>query len=373
MTSVYVHIPFCRSRCAYCDFLSSTLGSGWQRAYLSALHGEMLRRRFENGEPLASSVYIGGGTPSVLSPSALCRLIYMICENFTLSPQAEFTLELNPDDVSPALLSSLRGTPVNRLSMGVQTLSPALLRFLRRRHTAEQAMRAVGLLQDAGYTNLSVDLIYGIPGQTVEMFSSDVRAVLATGIPHLSAYALQIEPGTPLWQMLGSGQISEADEEVSLASYTSLRSLTRAAGMGHYEISNFALPGHHSRHNSGYWRGTPYLGFGAGAHSYDGRNVRRANAFSVQQYVAGQGEPQIERLTPSELYDERVMLSLRTSSGLSLPSIREEFGEGMLHHLVAAARPHLASGMLQLTGDTLRLSPSALFISNSVITDLLAQ
>ncbi len=372
MTSVYIHIPFCHSRCAYCDFLSSTLGAGWQQAYLGALHSEVLHRRFENGEPLASTVYIGGGTPSILSPSALRRLIYLICENFSLAPQAEFTLELNPDDVSPSLLSALRGTPVNRLSMGVQTLSPELLRFLRRRHTAAQALSAISFLQDAGYTNLSVDLIYGIPGQTVEMFCSDVRTVLSTGIPHLSAYALQIEPGTLLGQMLRGGQISEADEEVSLASYTSLRSLTRAAGMRHYEISNFALPGYHSRHNSAYWQGTPYLGFGAGAHSYNGRDIRRANAFSVQQYVAGRGEQQIERLTPAELYDERVMLSLRTSSGLSLSRLKADFGDTMHLHLMTSARPHLASGMLQLTGDTLRLSPSALFVSNSVIADLLA-
>ncbi len=371
MTGVYVHIPFCRSRCAYCNFVSSTLAPEWQERYLCALEREIAARRGENGEPLASTVYIGGGTPSQLSPQVLGRLVRLLRDNFRFSPGAEFTLEVNPDDVTPALIRSLKDTPVNRISMGAQSLDDDVLRFLRRRHTARQVPDAIKRLQDAGYTNLSVDLIYGIPQQTLSMFESDVAQVLATGIPHLSAYALQIESGTPLGDMLAQGTVEEADEELSLSCYTSLLSLTEEAGMEHYELSNFALPGFQSRHNSSYWTGAPYLGFGAGAHSYDGHNLRTANTPSVLDYISGRWTAEREVLTEGELYDERVMLSLRTLHGLALSHVKEQFGERMLAYLLRQASPHIASGSLVRDGDTLRLSRGSLFVSNFVISDLL--
>ncbi|MCD8265555.1 MAG: radical SAM family heme chaperone HemW [Prevotellaceae bacterium] len=372
MTGVYVHIPFCKSRCAYCDFVSTTLGEDWQLGYVDALGREMASRREENGEPRASTVYIGGGTPSLLCPEALSRLTGVINRSFALDGEAEFTIEVNPDDVSAGLAARLRDTAVNRISMGVQSLDDKLLRFLRRRHTARQALSAIETLQEAGFTNLSVDLMYSIPGQSAGGFGRDARTVLASGITHLSAYDLQWEPGTPLYNMLLEGKVKQVSERESEEEYAILRQMTAEAGMEHYEISNFALPGFRSRHNSSYWDGSPYLGFGAGAHSYDGGSLRSRNTADVGDYISGREIISREELTASERYNERVMLSLRTRRGLSLPLLRKDFGEERLAYCLGQARSHLTSGMLEMIGkDTMRLSADGLFISNYIISDLM--
>ncbi len=372
MTGVYVHIPFCKSRCAYCDFVSSTLGKDWQLGYVEALGREVASRREENGEPRASTVYIGGGTPSQLCPEALSGLMDVINRNFTLADNAEFTLEVNPDDVSSLLIARLRDTAVNRISMGIQSLDDKVLRFLQRRHTARQALSAIDLLLENGYTNLSVDLMYSIPGQSAGGFERDIRTVLATGVTHLSAYDLQYEAGTPLYNMLLDGKVRRIGERESEEEYAILRQMTAGAGMEHYEISNFALPGFRSRHNSSYWDGSPYLGFGAGAHSYDGGSLRSMNTANVRDYISGRAIISHEELSESARYNERVMLSLRTREGLSLPSLGKDFGEERLAYCLRQARRHLTSGTLEMAdGQTMRLTADGLFISNYVISDLM--
>ncbi len=372
MTAVYVHVPFCASRCIYCDFVSSTLGAEWREAYLRALDGEMDERASEAGGQAVATVYVGGGTPSALGPEGLSRLLRRLGERFAVTEETEFTVELNPDDVTPSLAASLRNTPANRISMGVQTLDDRLLRFLGRRHTAGQALRAVETLMKAGFGNVSLDLMYGIPGQTAGMFAGDVRRALATGATHLSAYALQYETRTTLGGMLARGEVSEVDEEVSLACYETLMELAEKAGMEHYEISNFARPGFRSRHNSRYWDGSPYIGFGPGAHSYDGRRTRSANTADVRAYIEGKAGRTFETLSREELYDERVMLRLRTREGLSLESVRRDFGEEMASHCLAQASPHVSRGTLSLDGTRLRLTRRGLFVSNDIISDLMA-
>lgn len=371
MTGIYVHIPFCQSRCIYCDFVSSTLGHEWQARYIRALEREMRARSTENGAALARTIYIGGGTPSQLTPENLRALFGIIEEDFTFAPDAEFTLEANPDDITPEFVALLRESPVNRVSMGIQSTDDAVLRFLRRRHTADQALRAIRLLQDAGLTNLSGDLIYGLPGQTEAMFRKDLETLLNTGLPHLSAYALQYEEGTALHQMLKEGKIPPEDEELSLRCYQTLMDRTAERGLEHYEISNFARPGFRSRHNSSYWQGIPYLGFGAGAHSYDGQRTRRANTSKIQDYIKG-AAPEEEVLTDDELYDERVMLGLRTREGISLTQLEQDFGPAMLRHLLRRARPWLVSGKLKKAGEQLVLTREGLFVSDAIIADLMA-
>lgn len=371
MTGIYVHIPFCQSRCIYCDFVSSTLGHEWQARYIGALEREMRARRLENGPALARTLYIGGGTPSQLTAENLQRLFRMIEENFAFAPGAEFTLEANPDDITADLVSLLRDSPVNRISMGIQSTDDGVLRFLRRRHTADQALQAIRRLQDAGFTNLSGDLIYGLPGQTEAMFEKDLETLLDTGLPHLSAYALQYEQGTALYQMLQRGEIPPEDEELSLRCYQRLIDRTAAHGLEHYEISNFARPGQHSRHNSSYWQGLPYLGFGAGAHSYDGRRTRRANTADIRAYIQG-AAPEEEVLGPDELYDERVMLGLRTREGIDLGRLEADFGTAMLRHLLRQARPYIQGGRLKKTGEQLVLTRMGLFISDAIMADLMA-
>ena len=366
---IYIHVPFCQSRCIYCDFYSTTYGAEWKRSYVDSLKREMQLRREEIDVTRVPSLYIGGGTPSQLPSTLLQEVFRAIQENFTLAKDAEVTIESNPDDVTPEWLAALSQTPVNRISMGVQTFSDSLLCFLNRRHTSHQAIEAVQRCQDAGYSNISLDLIYGLPGQTFEDWCRDVKLLLSLDVPHLSAYALSYEEGTALSKMLQDGKVNEASDELSWQMYEYLMNETAAAGMEHYEISNFAKPGMHSRHNSSYWDGSPYLGLGPGAHSYDGVCVRRSNDTSLKDYVSSTADVshQKEVLTPEEQYDELVMTRLRTASGLPLSLLTPE----QRSYCMEMAEPHIHRGDLVQDGLVLRLSRKGIFISNSIISDLM--
>ena len=381
---LYVHVPFCQRRCIYCDFYSTTLPRRWHMPYLESLGKELELRQSQmtsdspspfRGRDL-STLYLGGGTPSLLDAEALHRLFFHVQRNFRLTADAEITIEANPDDVTPAWVEALCQTPVNRVSMGVQSLDDDILRTLHRRHTARQALQAVRLLQEAGYHNLSLDLIYGLPGQTEDQFAQDVRKVLSLDVPHLSAYALQFEEGTALFRMRKEGAVQEADEEQSLRCYELLMDLTAEMGMEHYEISNFARPGYRSRHNSSYWTGMPYIGLGAGAHSFDGGNLRTSNCEDVQAYIRAIGEGYLpvseECLSDDERYNERIMLSLRTVEGLSLSDVERDFGTDRRRYCERMAAPHLRRGTLQKkTGEKLCLTRRGLFVSDDILSDML--
>jgi oxygen-independent coproporphyrinogen-3 oxidase len=329
----------------------------------------MLSRRSEIDSSRVPSLYIGGGTPSQLPASLLMEMFQAIAESFTFAEDAEITIEVNPDDVTPRLIEALHQTPVNRISMGVQTFSDKLLRFLNRRHTSAQALQAVRLFREANYNNISLDLIYGLPGQTFDEWKNDVDMVVNLGVPHLSAYALSYEEGTALHKMLEEGHVVETPDELSWQMYDYLMDKTADAGMEHYEISNFAIPGKQAQHNSSYWNGSPYLGLGPGAHSYDGENIRRSNNTSLKEYVQATADVphQTEILTPGERYDEIVMTRLRTFSGLPLGVLTAE----QRTYCLQMAEPHILNGNLVREGDVLRLSKRGIFVSNSVISDLM--
>ena len=370
VAGIYIHVPFCQGRCIYCDFYSTTEGEEWKSRYVDALLAELRMRRDELSLARVHSIYIGGGTPSQLPARALSGILNEVCRLFPVDSDAEVTVEANPDDVTPEWLAALSHTPVNRLSMGVQSFDDALLRLIRRRHTAQQAVRAVEQAARHGISNVSIDLIYGLPTQTMEQWQADVRQALALDVQHLSAYSLSYEEGTPLWRMLEQGRIEEADEELSLRMYEHLIDSTRAAGFTRYEISNFCRPGRHSQHNSAYWHGVPYLGFGPGAHSYDGMRTRRWNLSDLKGYVqaAGSMPPhQSEVLTDDELYDETVMTRLRTSEGLSLDLLTAAYRA----YCMAQAEPHLRAGRLEQAGSTIRLTRQGIFTSNDIISDLM--
>ena len=387
MPSVYIHIPFCQSRCIYCDFYSTT-HINQQARYVDCLLREMDSRRDEwqqltkeAGEQEKTcartllSIYIGGGTPSTLPPSLLEHLLQQTALRFAPEAGTEITLEANPDDVTPAWTEALRTTPVNRVSMGVQTFDDAALKTLGRRHTAGQAREAVRRLREAGYENLSLDLIYGLPGQDLEAWKRNVEEVVALGVPHVSAYSLMFEEGTPLTRMREEGKVREMDDETSWQCYEWLCRRLREAGYEHYEISNFALPGYHSRHNSGYWDGTPYLGYGAGAHSYDGKRQRRGNLPALMQYmerVEGGSEDyyETERLSDDDLYNEFVMTRLRTAQGFMPEELERRFGTRVLHYCQKMMIPHLQQGNLIQRGNRVCLSERGIFVSNEVISDL---
>lgn len=371
MSGIYIHIPFCQSRCIYCDFYS-TLHLSKREAYVNQLVREMQERQSEL--PLSSrayhTLYIGGGTPSTLPPVLLNHLLKETVRLYHLETGAEVTVEANPDDITPEWIAVLRDTPVNRISMGCQTFDDNLLRFLHRRHSSQQISKAVCMLQEAGYNNLSIDLIYGIPGQNKDTWRRDVEQALSLGVPHLSAYSLMYEEGTRLTQLRDKGEVEEVEESLSLWCYEHLCQELEKAGYEHYEISNFALPDFRSRHNSSYWQGLPYLGFGAGAHSYDGGRFRRWNEGDLLGYIANGPTFETEELTDDDLYNEYVMTRLRTCEGIDLPTLEERFGPSLRQYCLKQAKPHLQQGNLLQTGQRLHLTRGGIFVSNQVMSDL---
>lgn len=379
MPGLYIHIPFCRSRCAYCDFFSTTRESE-ATAYVAALCRELEGRRAELPHARVRSIYIGGGTPSVLPVALLRQILDCAYANYDVAADAEVTIEMNPDDIGPSLdFTEASGlSAVNRVSLGIQTFDDVLLRLIRRRHDSVTAIRAIQTLQARGIHNISIDLIYGLPCQTLEQWESDLDTAFSLGIQHLSAYALSYEEGTLLTRWRDEGRVREASDELSVAMYNRLCQRAREAGFEHYEISNFALPGYRSRHNSSYWTGEPYLGFGPGAHSYDGDRTRRANLPNLDDYLHywshESHEPYwtYESLSGTDLHNEAVMCGLRTREGIDLNRFLARFGQSRLDALLAAAAPHLHSGRLILDHSSLTLAESALMISDDVMSDLMA-
>lgn len=316
------------------------------------------------------TVYVGGGTPSQLTSGQLQQLFHYIYKVYAVASDAEVTMEVNPDDVGPDFVQALRHLPVNRISMGAQTFGEVRLRFLCRRHTAVQVPQAVNRLREAGIRNISVDLMYGFPDETLDEWVADIDAVLSLDVEHLSAYALQYEEGTPLYRMLERGEVSEADEELSRRMYYLLIDRLAEAGYEHYEISNFARHGFRSRHNSSYWNQTPYIGLGAAAHSFDGR-CRQWNVADIVRYMESveKGDPVVEKevLTPDNRYNEIVMTALRTCDGLSLDALQPDYR----HYCLQQAQSFIESHLLVLDGQHLRLSREGLFVSDMVMTELM--
>lgn len=361
---LYIHVPFCKCRCAYCDFYSTTCAD-LTGAYVGALCREIKSQEHHT----LSTLYLGGGTPSQLCPTELSSIFETLRTHFTIAPDAEITIEVNPDDLTDALCQHIVSLGINRVSMGVQSFCDAELRFINRRHTAEQAVDAVERLREAGISNVSIDLIYGLPGQTLESFTQSLHTALRLPIQHLSSYALSIEPGTPLSRLLEQGEINEVDEELSRQMYYLMKDKCCEAGFEHYEISNFARPGHQSRHNSSYWSGLPYLGLGPGACGYDGHRRRYNNTPDLQSYIHTNVVPQtIEILNDRECVNEIIFTRLRTKRGLSLSEIPDEFRE----ELLVSAGPHLHIGNLCLVeNEILRLTDRGLFVSNDIMSDLM--
>lgn len=319
------------------------------------------------------TIYFGGGTPSLLGLELIERLLACLKEHFEVRPEAEITLEANPDDVTKSYAQGLRDLGVNRVSLGIQSFDEKCLQLISRRHTSLQAKQAVEILSDAGFENLSIDLIYGLPEQKLASWLHDLKEAFSLPIKHLSAYALSIEPGTPMRGWLTEGKVKQTDEETFLKEYELLLDEAAMAGFEHYEISNFCRPGFHSRHNSAYWDGTPYLGIGPGAHSFNGK-IRRANQPNLKAYMLKMGNPphELEELSEEEKFNERVFLSLRTKNGLNLQEMRKDFPQKWMAEMELAAQPHLKAGRLEHeTQEILRLTRKGLFVSDNVMSDLM--
>lgn len=373
MAGLYIHVPFCAKRCLYCDFFSNT-EMKYKEPYVTALIRELeIRKDYIGNEPL-ETIYFGGGTPSQLQATDFERIFDAIQRLFDTSGCKEVTLEANPDDMTPEYVAGLRRFPFNRISMGVQSFKAEDLRFLNRRHDREQALRAVELCKENDLANISIDLIYGLPGQTLKEWESNLDMAIRLDIPHISAYHLIYEEGTALYKLKEAGKISPVEEEVSVSLFTSLIDRLTANGYLHYEISNFARPGMISRHNSSYWTGKKYLGTGPSAHSYNGES-RQWNVSSLPAYIRGieSGSPEIEveELDINTRYNDFIITGLRTMWGVNLTKIQGQFGNDKLIYCQKQAAPYLKQGLLIEKDATLTLSRNGIFISDSIMSDLL--
>ena len=388
---IYIHIPFCHRKCTYCAFFSqpiamdrtTKLGEVARRAggvcqpaadltrYVDALCRELEIRRHSMEGPVRT-VYFGGGTPSMLPIDLLARIVETLRRCYNLTALEECTLEANPEDLTPQYLAALRKVGlVDRVSIGVQSLHDDELRRLNRRHTAAQAIEAVHNTAAAGFGNVSIDLIYGIPGQTEESWLDTLGQVATLPVKHLSAYALTVEPGTILERQIGQGRVPAVDDEVAVAHYKALLSWTQEQGLEQYEISNFARPGWRSRHNSRYWNRTPYLGAGAAAHSFDGE-YRRWNVSDVAQYCTlletGRVPHDEEQLTLRDAHNEYLMTALRTVEGIDKSFVPPPFYRDMESKI----QKFIASGLIEETTTHYRPAPEGLLHADGMAADLFA-
>ncbi len=375
MPGIYVHIPFCKTRCDYCAFYSTTHSPEVRERYVQRLCREVEERKAFFGSPEVSSIYLGGGTPSQLSIENINDIFGAIYKHFHVLPDAEITMEVNPDDITEEYAAKLGALPVNRISMGVQSLDNKFLSLIHRRHSAAKAVESYELLRKCGFKNISLDLIYALPGQTLAEWGSDVDKMLALRPEHISAYALSYEEGTALYGRLRKGEIAETSEDLYTAMYAMLVEKLHAAGYEHYEISNFALPGKRARHNSSYWTGEKYLGLGAGAHSFDGVS-RRMNMPDVMNYIgADEVACETECLTPANKYDEMIMTRLRTCEGVNLEEVEKRFGVEMRRYLMSAAKVYVDSGKMEFVetagGMFLKLTGNGIFVSDGIIAELM--
>lgn len=373
MAGIYLHVPFCKTRCNYCDFYSTTRDEVRER-YIRALCRELeMRNNYLGNEPV-ETIYFGGGTPSQLSHSDFEKIFTTLNKEYVIQNCGEITIEANPDDLTPEYLKGLATLPFNRISIGMQTFNDKLLHLLNRRHTANQAIRAVEECRKAGFNNISIDLMYGLPGETLKDWETDLGMAISLNPEHISAYHLIYEEGTPLYKMLQKHQITEVDEELSVSFFSQMIERLTQAGYQHYEISNFCKPGMHSRHNSSYWTGKKYLGCGPSAHSFNGES-RQWNISSLEQYLKGieSGAPciEVEPLGTVTRYNDFIITSLRTMWGLPLARLKEEFGEELLQYCLDNAKSYLESGKLEIKDNTLFLTKEGIFISDGIMSDLL--
>lgn len=372
MAGIYIHIPFCKSRCIYCGFYSTTL-LDLRKKYINAVCREMELRKNYIHEPF-STIYLGGGTPSLLDEAELTKLFLYINNVYDVDRNAEITMECNPDDITPEFTNMLSRLPINRVSMGAQTFADSRLRLLHRRHNSDEVKHAVKLLREAGIKNISIDLMFGFPDESLSQWKEDISAALALNIEHISAYSLMYEEDTPLWKMLDTGKVKEIDEELSLTMFKELVCQLTDAGYEHYEISNFARPGYRSRHNSSYWHQVPYIGLGAAAHSFD-LNSRQWNVADLRLYIEeinnGIIPMEREELDNDTTFNDIITTALRTSDGIDLNAMETRLGKRYRNTLISAAGKHLEQGLLEIRHDRLRLTSEGIFISDMVMSDLM--
>ncbi len=376
MPGLYLHIPFCKQACHYCDFHFSTSLTLKSRL-VAALTQEMaLRRHYLGPRPTLETIYFGGGTPSLLTADELTQLFAAIHQHFEVAPQAEITLEANPDDLTPHKLTTLKAAGINRLSIGLQSFHEPHLRLMNRAHSAEESTTAVRQAQDAGFENISIDLIYGIPAPGHHLWEADLANALALQVPHVSAYALTVESGTVFGHQLQKGTFRPPPDEFVATQFELLLKVLRANDYAQYEISNFCRPGRESRHNANYWRGVPYLGLGPSAHSFDGQNRQFTRANNPQYVTAvldhAEVPATIETLTPRDRANEYLLTTLRTAWGCNLAHLRDHLGLDLLTTQASYLAELQANNWVTLQQNTLILTDFGKLLADNIILELFA-
>lgn len=374
MAGIYIHIPFCKTKCLYCDFYSLTT-IALIKEYKEAVCEELKNRKdYLNNEPI-ETIYIGGGTPSLLPVTFFQEIFDTIYTNYTVLKNPEITFEANPDDLSEEYISALHSLPVNRLSIGVQSFIPQELTFLNRRHSVEQVKKTIKDAKTEGFKNISIDLIYGLPGQTLANWDYSLEKALDLFIQHVSAYHLIYEEETPLFKKWKKKEIIPVEEQLSNDMFELLMNKMSLAGFQQYEISNFAKQNYISRHNSSYWKRICYLGIGASAHSYN-KHTRSFNPSHIENYIKGISEKQniqiVECIDNVSAYNEFIITSLRTMQGLSIKELETLFGEEKKNYFIKQIKKYLSQNLLeQPTIDIVRLTKKGIFVSDGIMADLL--
>jgi oxygen-independent coproporphyrinogen-3 oxidase len=371
MAGIYIHVPFCTKKCGYCDFYSITQVQ-LKEKYVDALLQEFKLRSNELIQESVETIYFGGGTPSLLSKKDLKNIFDTLKSIIDFKMLSELTIEVNPDDLSLFYLNNLREIGFNRISIGIQSFNDEILRFMNRRHDARQAIEGVELAKQAGFTNISIDLIYGIPGMSLQCWKDTVDQALALRVQHISAYHLTFEPNTPFFTLLKAGNFKELPDEDSIKQFQILKSKLKANGFIDYEISNFCLPGIESRHNSNYWTGKTYVGFGPSAHSYASKR-RRWNVSDLHRYIQGIDHKRefsdMEYLTEKDQYNETIMLGLRTKRGIDLVQLKHDFSIEIGIYFKEEMHKQILANNVVIEGDFLQVTEEKKMMTDQIISD----
>jgi len=373
MAGIYIHIPFCKRRCTYCDFYTEVAPQFIPNLIDSIVKELHIRKDYLQNE-LINTIYFGGGTPSILKSEEFNQIFTTIFELFSVNINAEITFEANPDDLSIDYLNSIKNLPFNRISIGIQSFDNKDLKHINRRHTGDEAIKAVKNAQQVGFTNLSIDLIYGLPFQTLESWKEQLDKALNLNIQHISSYGLTYEDGTALWKQREKGLVKPVDDDLMNEMYMYLVDATTTKGFEAYEISNFALPNYRSRHNTSYWKQEPYLGIGPSAHSYN-LVSRQWNLSSIKEYIkaieSNTSFFESEKLTINNRYNDYIMVSLRTAEGIDLTTLEKLFGADLVTFCLQNIQPFIDSGKVIYSDGKLRLTPVGIMISNLILIELM--
>lgn len=372
MAGVYIHIPYCKTRCIYCDFYKEVDESSMDN-FVESLCAEFVLRKDELQEPI-ETIYLGGGTPTRLKANHFEVIFSIIYDNYKVTTDAEITIEANPDDLTSEYLSLISNFPINRISIGIQSFKDNELKFLSRRHSAQDAINAVKTCQQNGFDNISIDLIYGLPNQTLDVWQENLQQAIDLNVQHISAYHLIYEENTKLYTLLERGRVVPVSDNTSVDMFSMLIDKLGQAGFEQYEISNFAKDKLYSKHNTSYWLDKKYIGFGPSAHSYSG-DKRSWNISSIGKYIraidGGELPQEYEVLSNKDKYNEFVLTKLRMMKGMELTELKEKFGDKLYNYFIQIANKYINDGFLLLEDDVLRLSSEGIFISDGIMSSLM--